>query len=168
MALPRHRSQITQGAKKVSNIATWNLQGGLSEEHNRESLENFFLTSNVCIACLQETRMRGTDITYLPTRAGGLFINIPQKGKGNLGMGFYLSPEWVSNLESIEGVTDRIAVINLSIGAEGRRVSRLTIINVHQPSMAHSGTLRFLPTRFGFFVGLARPLATTKSPFHFL
>ncbi len=80
--------------------------------------------------------MQGSDITYLPTSTGGLFINVPQKGRGNLGMGFYIEPEWVSNFSSIEYVTDRIAVIQFNIGALGKRTSRLTIVNVHQPSMA--------------------------------
>ena len=131
------RKKARREALKASlaKIATWNVQGGLREQSNRETMERDLLRLKVDVACLQETRFLDDGHFHMPQ--GGHILALAGQDESihkRYGQGFYISARWWEHLTGTKRISDRISYITFNIGAEGN----LTIINVYAPTAKYA------------------------------
>ena len=93
--------------KATTNLATWNVHGHIKEKVRREELAQDMMERKISIAGIQETRWK--ENATCP-EDGGIIYNLNHDGEDYLGLGFYVSNEWVPRLVSMKIVSSRIAV----------------------------------------------------------
>ena len=118
--------------KATTNLATWNVHGHIKEKVRREELAQDMMERKISIAGIQETRWK--ENATCP-EDGGIIYNLNHDGADYLGLGFYVSNEWVPRLVSMKIVTSRIAVARFSAYDENSRRGDLVIINIYGPTM---------------------------------
>ena len=119
---------------RKTNIATWNLNGKLSNTIQQERLVKDMKSRKVDIGCLQETRWNEDAMMHLEHRTGNI-INIKARSDNEhkrYGMGFFVSKEWMKRYEGHEYISDRIATIKFKIHQKNNKF--LTIVNVYGPT----------------------------------
>ena len=133
MATARRTSSLIKNGKET-NIASWNIQGGIQSLEDSKILINDMAKHKVEICCLQETRCG----EYNYTNEQGTLIclesedNTPVHRK--YGQGFYISKKWMPHFWGIKRISNRISVINFLLNKSKARNSQLTIINVYAPT----------------------------------
>ena len=126
--------EILKKILRFTNIATWNTQGKLSEQIQREILLKDMNRYNVHIGCFQETRC---EENYYQTEEGTLMTmpydtNTPPQLQ--YGLGFYISPKLRNYFYGTKHISNRIAVIQFRIPLKQGKKIQLTIINVYAPT----------------------------------
>ena len=119
----------------LAKIASWNVQGGLNDQTNRETMEKDLRRLEVDVACLQECRFLEDGHFHMPK--GGHILALAGQDENihkRYGQGFYLSQRWWDRLTGTKRISDRISFITFNIGAEGN----LTIINVYAPTAKYA------------------------------
>ena len=117
---------------KETRIATWNIHGKLEQPIQQEILAIDMIGRKIDIACLQETRWKND--AEISVRGGTIinFAGLDENKYKRYGMGFYISNKWKGNIIGAERINDRIAVIQLQIHNDDKKM--MTIINVYSPT----------------------------------
>lgn len=123
------------GWRSVGNrfkIASWNLQGKLSEFNDRQFLYQDMEERNVDIGCFQETRANEMEEM---TQKGAKLKTFQSSNGFNYGLGFYVSSKFVNNIHKVERISDRLCVLQLKVKKCGEEKEHLiSIINVYAPT----------------------------------
>jgi hypothetical protein len=94
--------------RKTTYLASWNIQGRLTDQATRENLEEDMNEREIAIAGLQETGWKTT--AAIKTLRGGTIHSVGCEDRDNRGLGFYVNQYWQERLVSIKSETPRIAV----------------------------------------------------------
>ena len=117
-------------------IATWNLQGHLSQPMEMAQLSRDMRDRNIKICCIQETQNSFEGEYNIDNGDLILFMGGNERGYG--GLAFYIAREWKDKIVGQRRVSPRIATINFKYQHQrdnGMLVQRrMTIISV-----AHHG-----------------------------
>ena len=118
----------------ATTIATWSLNGRLTEPTRHEELFTDMKWKNVDIAALQETIWSHDAI--IKDRSGAMIINFKINAEGYRGLAFYLSPKWAERLTSTKIINTRMAAARLK--AFNVDKADLVAINAHAPTMTRA------------------------------
>lgn len=134
MAAP-HPRNTKLSEKKITKIATWNIQGGIHNTHDKEIPIEDLVKYGVDICCLQETH---SEETYYPHNNGSLLLMAIPEGtppRRRYGQGFFVSESWLPYLHGTRVFSNRISAIQFNVATQKHnRRTRLAIINVYAPT----------------------------------
>lgn len=118
--------------RKTTYLASWNIQGRLTDQATREQLEEDMNEREIAIAGLQETGWKTT--AAIKTLKGGTIHSVGSEDRDNRGLGFYVNQYWQERLVSIKSETPRIAVARFKANDPTRKKGDMSVINVYGPT----------------------------------
>ena len=124
-------------------IITWNVQGGITDSFKAETICQDLEKKKTRIGILQETR--NLEDTVYQNKAGWLILKAASQTQNphkRYGLGFYICTDLLSNVWYHKSISDRIAVLRLSLNQGHARNNYLTVINVYAP---HSQITKMCP-----------------------
>jgi exonuclease III len=125
-------SKFKRGEK--TKIATWNLQGGIKDNINCDTLIEDMEKYKIQIACLQETRCRNKNYDNDKGKIICFESDENTQPHSRYGTGFYICKAWIPHIWSFKYISDRISVIIFRLNKIGQRPVKMTIINVYAPT----------------------------------
>jgi exonuclease III len=164
----RNRNLVHDSAspKEVANllqletfsVASWNLQGGLKDGLQFQSVACDLSKRKVDIGCLQETHVHDGAIEE---RAGGRLVCL-EETQGRVpryGLGFFIGESLVDHVVDSRLISNRIAVLRLSAAPRAscgprRKPTTVCIVNVYAPTSQRAA--KFPDEYHGFYELLER------------
>ena len=127
---------MTKGKKlereqNATKASTWNINGKLTIQKEREQLFLDAMERKLHFMCLQET---GCKIHQEFRGQGGKIINLAGKSDEYRGLAFYISNKWSKRIITVKLINDRIGVIRFDLEEKGQ----LTVINVYGPTSVNT------------------------------
>lgn len=140
--MPRNKRIDTTLIRKTFHlkIATWNLQGKMSEPLHRDRLFQELSSRQVHVAALQETHFQpNKDFPSVFDEAQGKLICLNPPSDVNkrqqYGLGFYVAADLVPHIHGMRSISNRIGVLRLKLNKTKSKSSYITIINAYAPTM---------------------------------
>ena len=134
----------------ILRLATWNVCGLASDARVGHVTEDF-LSYNLSVAALQETKLRVDGVTHRTLRGGLRLLLFPQEDGRHGGLGFLISDGIAENVKSYSQLSDRVAYLDVEIphrGGSTRPPTHLRLINCYAPTLPKSIANPELAERF--------------------
>ena len=127
------REKRAKRSQNTTRIATWNLQGKLSDEVRQKDLFEDMRERKIGIAGLQETLWNRN---IMITSDHGVIHTFESSNETYRGLGFYMSTEWRDRLISLKIVNERICLARFRAFSEPGvdLKADFTVINIYGPT----------------------------------